>query len=124
MVSKQPGTMDLGVIDARRRANNPLVRNQRRKNKKPRKAPVSQGQGPSPRITVPLSGRLTPNRSLDERVMRMRESAAAPTASPEEPSSLDYLPPFDSLDHATQAQIRGFIFREVVRHPELFEGAT
>ena len=119
MVSKQPGTMDLGVIDARRKSNNALTRNQRRKNSKPRKQAPTQGQGSQPRITMPAQNIPTPNRSLDERVMRMREQVQAP--SPAEEPEQNYLPPFDDLDRHTKGQIRGFILREFVRHPDLME---
>lgn len=119
MASKQPGTMDLGVIDARRRANNSLTRNQRRKNRKPRKQLPTQGQGSQPRVTMPAKNISTPDRSLDERVMRMREQAQG--SLPAEEPQPNYLPPFNDLDHHTKAQIRGFLLREAVRHPDLLK---
>jgi hypothetical protein len=49
----------------------------------------------------------------------MREQVQAP--SPAEEPEQNYLPPFGDLDRHTKGQIRGFILRELVRHPDLME---
>ena len=131
MVSTNPGTMDLGVIDARRRANNPLVRNQRRKNKKPAKSnpPTAQAGAPGKLADGALSNKgLTPNVSLDERVDRMRQPGvpvvrqeAISDSAQEVPDLFSLIPDLADLDRHTRAQMIGFAIRSLIENPELMK---
>ena len=112
MASKQPGNMDLGVIDARRRRTNPLNRNQRRKNRKPRKAPVTTGLGTPAKVErAPFTRKPIPEIPTEPQAL---------TIVDREPSIFDALPRFDDLDHKTKSQIRGFLLREAMQHPEFY----
>ena len=134
MVSTNPGTMDTGVIDARRRANNPLTRNQRRKNKKPRKANPPTAQVTPPKALVnqaPATGKLTPNVGLDERVERMRQPGvplirqdAISDSEQAVPNFFQEIPDLKNLDRHTRTQMIGFAIRAMLQNPDLLKEIT
>lgn len=132
MAEEKAGSLNSNVLQARLRSYNPLVRSQRRGNKKPRKQlPTQQPPTPPkvdmPKVDVPNQSGLKPNVSLDNRVERMRQPSPTPAPAPQMPvveedpygAVMNILPPFDSLDRVTQAQIRGFILKSMIQNPDL-----
>ena len=119
-------TMDSNTLRARLRGNNPNVRQQRRANKKPRKAaPTVQPQN-NMQIGDPIVEYQQPtrNQSLDMQVDRMRQPSPAPTGLTQEavePSITSEFPDLMQMDPKTRAMIMGSILKEFMAHPELLD---
>ena len=122
------GTMDSGTVAARVRRNNPNVRNQRRDNKKPRKAPPTAQQPQQANIADPVTSDIQPTRdaALDAQVDRMRQPSAPPIPAGLMAPAVDeagiQMPNILDFDPKTRAMIMGSILKELLHHPELLDG--
>ena len=125
-MEQKRGSQDRGVLNARLNRNKPILRRQRRDNKKPRKQAPTQQMAQPPQQVIPQASAKVPNSKLDERVERMRQ----PTAPLALPTPIQATPVFEppdmptimDYDPKTRAMMLAATYKLWLENPSILDG--